>query len=100
MFESASDRSVFLKDFGVDVKYTIQNGVPKKIRGIFDNQFIDVETGGDVGFAIQQPRLMVRTADVASCTEGDAFQIAKVNYLSRIVQDDGTGMTMIVLEKQ
>jgi hypothetical protein len=45
---------MYLKDFGIDVKYTIQNGVPKTIRGIFDNQFIDVETGGDVGFAIQQ----------------------------------------------
>ena len=100
MFESAADRLMYLKDFGLDVKYTIQNGVPKTIRGIFDNQFIDVETGGDVGFAIQQPRLMVRTSDVALCTEGDAFLIARVSYLSRIVQDDGTGMTMIVLEKQ
>lgn len=100
MFESAADRLMYLKDFGIDVKYTIQNGVPKTIRGIFDNQFIDVEAGGDVGFAIQQPRLMTRTSDVESCTEGDDFLIARVSYKSRIVQDDGTGMTMIVLEKQ
>ena len=35
----------------------------------------------------------------ASATEGDAITILGVAYTIRIVQDDGTGMTTFVLEK-
>ena len=37
---------------------------------------------------------------VESATDGDTFVVSGVTYLSRVVQDDGTGMTFIVLEKQ
>lgn len=98
--ETADDRAFLLADFGVSVTYTVQGGSATTITAIFDNQFVEVDAGGDVGFAIQQPRLTCRTADVANCTEGDSFVISGTTYLSRIVQDDGTGMTLIVLEKQ
>jgi hypothetical protein len=52
-----------------------------------------------VGVALQQPRFHCRTADVSSAAEGDALVVGGVNYTIRIVQDDGTGMTMLVLEK-
>lgn len=98
--ESAADRLAMLVDFGQPVTYTVQGGSAVTITGIFDAQFVEVDAGGNVGIAYQQPRLMVRTSDVASATEGDSFVISDVTYLSRVVQDDGTGMTMIVLEKQ
>lgn len=98
--ESAADRLAMLVDFGQSVTYTVQNGSPVTITAIFDAQFVEVDAGGTVGVAYQQPRLMCRTADVINCTEGDTFVISGTTYLSRIVQDDGTGMTMIVLEKQ
>lgn len=98
--ESAADRLAMLADFGQSITYTVQGGSPSTITGIFDAQFIEVDAGGTVGFAMQQPRLMVRTSDVVNCNEGDTFVISGTTYLSRIVQDDGTGMTMIVLEKQ
>jgi hypothetical protein len=98
--ESAADRLAMLTDFGQSITYTVQGGSAATITGIFDAQFVEVDAGGNVGVAYQQPRLMVRTADVVNCTEGDTFVISGSTYLSRIVQDDGTGMTMIVLEKQ
>ena len=98
--ESAADRLAMLADFGQSITYTVQGGSPSTITGIFDAQFIEVDAGGTVGFAMQQPRIVVRTSDVASATEGDTFVISGVTYLSRVVQDDGTGMTFIVLEKQ
>jgi len=98
--ETADDRLIMLTDFGQTVTYTVQGGSAKNITAIFDNQFVEVDTGGEVGFAIQQPRLTCRTSDVSNCTEGDSFVISGTTYLSRIVQDDGTGMTIIVLEKQ
>lgn len=98
--ESAADRLAMLVDFGQSVTYAVQNGSPATITAIFDAQFVEVDAGGTVGVAYQQPRLMCRTADVVNCTEGDTFVVSGTTYLSRIVQDDGTGMTMIVLEKQ
>lgn len=98
--ESAADRLAMLTDFGQSITYTVQGGSQATITGIFDAQFVEVDAGGNVGVAYQQPRLMVRTADVVNCTDGDTFVVSGVTYLSRIVQDDGTGMTMIVLEKQ
>lgn len=98
--ESAADRLAMLVDFGQSVTYTVQNGSPATITAIFDAQFVEVDAGGTVGVAYQQPRLMCRTSDVVNCTEGDTFVVSGTTYLSRIVQDDGTGMTMIVLEKQ
>ena len=96
----AADRLAMLADFGQSITYTAQGGSPSTITGIFDNDYAEVDAGGMVGFAMQQPRLMVRTSDVASATEGDTFVVSGVTYLSRVVQDDGTGMTFIVLEKQ
>ena len=98
--ESAADRLAMLTDFGQTVTYTVQGGSAATITAIFDNQFVEVDAGGSVGVAYQQPRLMCRTSDVVNATEGDTFVVSGTTYLSRIVQDDGTGMTMIVLEKQ
>jgi hypothetical protein len=100
MVETAADRLAMLADFGQSITYTVQGGSAATITGIFDNDYAEVDGGGMVGFAMQQPRLMVRTSDVASATEGDTFVVSGVTYLSRVVQDDGTGMTFIVLEKQ
>jgi hypothetical protein len=98
--ETDIERAIMLADFGQNVTYTVQGGSAATIKAIFDNQFIEVDSGGSVGFAIQQPKLTCRTSDVVNCTEGDTFVISGTTYLSRIVQDDGTGMTEIVLEKQ
>lgn len=98
--ETDIERTILLADFGQNVTYTVQGGQAATIRAIFDNDFSEISAGGDVSFAMQQPRLMCRTSDVVNCTEGDTFVVSGTTYLSRIVQDDGTGMTMIVLERQ
>ena len=98
--ESADDRAIFvgIDDFGVAATYTPSGGASVTVNGIFDNDFIEVETGAGVGVALQQPRFQCRTADVSTAAEGDALVINAVNYTIRIVQDDGTGMTVLVLE--
>lgn len=98
--ETNGIRSWFLLDWGETVTYTVQGGQAVSITGILDNDFNVVETGGDFGFATQMPRLVVRTSDVVNASEGDTFVIGGITYLSRVVQDDGTGMTVIQLERQ
>lgn len=93
--ENAADRAIFLAvdDFGTAASYG--GGT---VNGIFDNDFIEVETGAGVGVALQQPRFQCRTADVPTAAEGDSITINSIAYTIRIVQDDGTGMTVLVLE--
>ena len=100
--ESADDRAIFfgVDDFGVAATYNLQGGGSSTVNGIFDNDFIEVDAGGGIGVAMQQPRFQCRTADISTAAEGDTIVISAVTYTVRIVQDDGTGMTVLVLEKQ
>ena len=100
--ESADDRSYFyaVDDFGVAATYTPAGGSASSVSGIFDNDFVEVETGGSVSFAQQQATFMCRTADVSAAAEGDSLVIGGENYIIRIVQPDGTGMTNLILELQ
>lgn len=100
--ESADDRSYFvaIDDFGVAATYTPAGGSASTVNGVFDNDFVEVDTGGSVTFAQQQATFMCRTADVSSAAEGDAITISGENYIVRIVQPDGTGMTNLILELQ
>lgn len=93
--ESADDRAIFLAvdDFGVAA--TIGGST---VNGIFDNEYIEVETGAGVGVSLQQPRFTCRSADVLAVVEGTSATISGVSYTVRIVQPDGTGMTELILE--
>lgn len=100
--ESADDRSYFfaVDDFAVAATYTPAGGVASTVNGVFDNDFVEVDTGGSVTFAQQQATFMCRTADVSNAAEGDAITISGENYIVRVVQPDGTGMTNLILELQ
>ena len=98
--ESATARAVFFDpdDFGTASTYTPSGGSPSTVNGIFDNEYYAADAGGTVEFAITQPRFVCRTADVSAAAEGDAITIDSVNYLVKVVENDGTGVTTLVLE--
>jgi hypothetical protein len=48
---------------------------------------------------MQQPRLFVRTSDIAGAKEGDVIIVNETNYTIRVVMSDGLGMTELALEK-
>lgn len=99
--ENDSDREVFfaINDFGVTAKYTRANSFQTEIKGIFENEFIDVESIGNVGVALVQPLFFCQTKDVSQAAEGDKLTVNNAEYTIRVVQPDGTGMTTLVLEK-
>lgn len=99
--ETADDRAIFVSigDFGVSATLT-RGATVTTISGIFDNDFVEVDAGGGVPFAMQQPRFMCRTADVSSVIEDDTLAISGTTYKIKVRQDDGTGMTNLLLEKQ
>ena len=69
--ETAVERAIFvgIDDFGVSATYTPVGGQASTISGIFDNDYIEVDTGGNVGFAVLQPRFLCQTSDVSTATK-------------------------------
>ena len=99
--ETATELAVFFEadDFAVAATYTPDGGSPVTISGIFDNEFFEADAGGMVSVAIQQPRFQCSTSSVSGAEEGDALVVNGVSYTIRVVQPDGTGVTMLVLEE-
>ena len=93
--ETAADRLLMLTDFGVDTTWS-----GSTFKAIFDNDYADAELGGSVAFAVSQPRLTCRTADVALANEGDAITIAGASYIIRVLMEDGTGISVLIVEVQ
>jgi len=95
--ETDIERAIFVEidDFAVAATY---NG--STVNGIFDKEYLELDSGGSVAFAINQPRFVCRTSDIAGAADGDAITISGTSYVIRVVQDDGTGMTTLVLEEQ
>tara|TARA_A100000172_G_scaffold75206_1_gene57850 strand:+ start:121 stop:417 length:297 start_codon:yes stop_codon:yes gene_type:complete len=82
-------------EFAVDVTYDSST-----IKGIFDNETVPVDAGGIVPVHEEQPRLTLRTTDVSSISFGQAMVVNSVNYKVREFLHDGTGVTIVSLEKQ
>ena len=99
--ESLDDLAVFLSvdDFGVAATYTPTGGSATTVNGIFDNDIIEVDAGGNIPMAVRQPRFLCRTSDVSNAVEGDSLVVNATNYTIRVVDHDGTGMTTLALEK-
>ena len=98
--ETAADRAIFFDtdDFGSAATYTPSGGAASTVNGIFDREYFAADSGGTVDFAIEQPRFVCRTADVSAAAEGDALVVNSTNYLIKVVEADGTGVTTLVLE--
>jgi hypothetical protein len=89
-------RTLFnVDEFAVNVTYS--GGT---IRGIFDNETVPVDAGGFVSVHQEQPRLTCRTSDVPSIAEDQTMFISGVTYKVRAWIHDGTGVTVVQLEKQ
>ena len=69
------------------------------INGVFDNETVPVDTGGYVSVHEEQPRLTCRTADVSSISYNQTMVINSVTYYVRAWIHDGTGVTVVQLEK-
>jgi hypothetical protein len=100
--ETATELAIFFEtdDFAVDATFTPVGGAASTVKGIFDKEYLEMESGGSVAFAINQPRFVCATSDVSTAAEGDAIVISATDYKIVVVQDDGTGTTTLVLEEQ
>jgi len=100
--ETDVERAIFVgtDDFGVSASYTPVGGSATTISGLFDKEYIAVDSGGSVPVAMQQPMFTCLTSSVSSAQENDTLVISSVTYKVRVVQPDGQGMTVLILEEQ
>lgn len=92
----ADDISLILdpEDFGTAATYS-----GATINGIFDNETVPMDAGGTAQVHQQQPRFTCRTTDVSGVASGDTITISAVDYNIVAWIHDGTGVTVLQLEK-
>jgi len=83
------NRAAFFADFGVPATIA---GNPVSV--IFDNEYL-----ASLGVESSNPVALADDADVVGLAHGDAVVIGAVNYTVAEIQPDGTGFTIIELEK-
>lgn len=69
------------------------------INGIFDNETVPMDAGGTAQVHQEQPRFTCRTTDVSSVASGQTITISGTTYNIVAWIHDGTGVTILQLEK-
>lgn len=106
--ESAAERAVFTNpvEFGCAVEY---GAARLPIPGVLSSEYFSAEVGAIVPVEGGRYRLEVASADLpADAAHGDTLVIATYpedesrsgTYAVREIQPDGTGMTVLTIEKQ
>ena len=102
--ETDADRLLFLDldDFAVTATYTpVTGGASTSVKGIFDAASAAIEVGLEVSISSTSPQFHCRTSDLTNGgKQRDTFVISGVTYKAKDVQPDGTGMTVVMLERQ
>lgn len=94
------DFSVFFDTDGFASEFTYYPNVGAEItvNGIFDQAFYEV-SGGEVGIAGNQPRIVCETAKIPSPVYGEKVKIDGNVFTIVGIQPDGTGTTTLILEE-
>ena len=99
--ESAADRAAFFDtdEFGEAATMTIGISAPVTVNGVFENEFVGVETGAGVPVEMTRPVFTCREADVPSIAHGDTVVIDSVSRKVRGIEPDGTGIVRLILKE-
>lgn len=96
------DLDTFLQvdEFATWATVRLQDGGERRIRGIFDDPYLNAELG-EYELDSTRPRLTCRWDDVRDVTRGDVVEIDGTVYdVVTNAQPDGTGMGLLALAEQ
>lgn len=65
--------------------------------GILENEYYEVP--GEIGVESSQPLFLCAAADVPTGIRGKTITVSGISYTVRGLRPDGTGITILVLEK-
>lgn len=80
----------------VEAVFHPQEGDARPIRVIFDRTGAQMEIG-NVTVENPKPQAICRTIDIPDVTHGCTMTIGGTDYAIDVVEDDGTGMTTLML---
>lgn len=99
-FQDDLTQMLSVDEFATAVTYQRISGLgDSSFNGIFDNETVPVDAGGRTTVHEEQPRLTCKTSDVPYIAYGDVMKISSVTYNVRAWIHDGTGVTVVQLEK-
>lgn len=97
MFDN-DDNDIFIEEFGQNVVFTLSDNTSLPIKGIFDNPAAE-NSMSELSIVITQPQLTCKTSDIANVKKGNTVVINSKTYsVSQKPIDDGTGMSLILLD--
>jgi hypothetical protein len=88
-----------LDDFADAATYTPAGGGSSTINGIFDAPQASRNATDLMDITIPAPQFVCRTVDAPNAADGDGIVIRTVAYKVRVVLNDGTGVSTLLLEK-
>lgn len=90
----------FVEDeFAVRAGVALANGGTYDILGIFDKSYTEAPVG-TIGIESTTPAFLTADAWIEPLAEGDILTIEETPYTVTDLQPDGTGHTLIVLDKR
>jgi hypothetical protein len=87
------DLPVMFQDFGT----TVTTSSSAKFTAIFDAEYVGVGELAEVESS--GPVLTCQSTDVADLGHGETLTVDGVGYVIRAIQPDGTGVTLLRLER-
>lgn len=88
-----------IDDFAENATYTPVGGSASTVAGIFDEPQASRNATDMIDITIPAPQFVCRTVDVPNAADGDSITIRSVPYYVRVVLNDGTGVSTLLLEK-
>lgn len=86
--------------FGEDVLYVPKVGTPLNIRGIFDNQFEQIDPDTEIVISSNQPTLGIKLNDLPlPPAKGDKVFVRDIEYRIVDSQEDGVAGSLLFLHK-
>jgi hypothetical protein len=100
-----------LKDFAVECQWTVVSSQDKYlVVGIFDNTFYEAFNEFGSGVSTSSPVFTMKTDDIpdGASDQNDLLlvpittkgRVAKISYKIKVIEKDGTGVSIIRLQKQ
>jgi hypothetical protein len=100
-----------LKDFAVECQWTVVSSQDRYlIVGIFDNTFYEAFNEFGSGVSTSSPVFTMKTDDIpdGASDQNDLLlvpittkgRVAKISYKIKVIEKDGTGVSIIRLQKQ
>lgn len=95
--ESATDRASFFDTDEFADAAVLGAGTRNQtsVNGLFDNEYIE-----SVSVSSLTPTFLCRTSDLTNIKTGYKLTVNDTDYVIRDPQQDGTGLTLLILEKQ